>query len=96
VTPAGLRTTAGGSALDVRVIPRAPKTALDGWRGPRLLVRVTAPPVDRAANDATLALLAEILDVPRSALRVAAGATSRNKTIAVEGLSAAQVAARLP
>jgi uncharacterized protein (TIGR00251 family) len=72
--------------LDLRVIPRAPRSSIDGLRDGRVVVRVTAPPVDDAANDAVVALLADELDVPRRAVRVVAGATSRNKTVTIEGV----------
>ena len=81
--------------VEVRVIPRSPRDALDGWRDGRLVVRVTAPPVDRAANDAVVALLARVLDVPKSALTITRGATSRNKTIGVADLDTAALQAKL-
>lgn len=81
--------------IDLRVIPRAPKNAVAGERDGRILVRVTAPPVDRAANDAVIALLAERLDLPRRAVRIVAGDTSRNKSVEIDGLDAATIRARL-
>jgi hypothetical protein len=60
-----------------------------------LRVRVTAPPVEGRANDALLRLLARALDVPVSRLRIVRGQTQRNKVVAVEGLSADEVHARL-
>jgi len=52
-----------------------------------VVVRVNAPPVDGAANDAVIAALAEALDVPKRDIRIAAGATSRNKSLEIAGLS---------
>jgi uncharacterized protein (TIGR00251 family) len=87
---------AGGSVrVDLRVIPRAPRTKIDGVRDARLLVRVSAPPVDGAANDAVVAALAEQLGVPRRTIAIVAGDTGRNKTIAVDGLTVAEVRTRL-
>jgi uncharacterized protein YggU (UPF0235/DUF167 family) len=74
------------------VIPRARKDEIDGVRGGRLLIRVTAPPVDRAANEAVVALLAEVLRVPRRAIRIVAGETARNKIVDVDGLTPSAVA----
>jgi uncharacterized protein YggU (UPF0235/DUF167 family) len=68
---------------------------LGGIRNGRLVVRVTAPPVESAANDAAIAVLAHALGVPRSMVRLAAGHASRNKTMFVTGLRADQVRARL-
>jgi len=89
------KTAAGTLRLDVKVIPRARRTGIDGVRDGRLVVRVTAPPVDEAANAATIEVLAKALDLPRRALRIVAGATSRNKTIEVASIDASQLAARL-
>jgi uncharacterized protein len=73
--------------LDVRVLPRASRNAVEGFRDGRLVIRVTAPPVDGAANSATVALLARRLHLPARALRVVAGETSRNKTIEIDGVA---------
>ncbi len=83
VTDAPLRITrtATGTRLEIRVMPRAPRTGLDGVRDGRLVLRVTAAPVDSAANDAALTALAKTLGLPRSALTISAGHTHRNKTI---------------
>jgi uncharacterized protein (TIGR00251 family) len=92
-----LPVTAGpaGVRLELRVMPRAPRTAIDGVRDGRLVVRVTAPPVDDAANDAVIEALSRALDVPRRAVRIVGGATARNKTIEIAGLTEAQLRARL-
>jgi hypothetical protein len=80
-----LRRTATGVLLDVRVIPRASRTVVGGVREGRLLVRVTAAPVDGAATDAVIRALADALDVPRQALHITTGLTSKNKTLAISG-----------
>jgi uncharacterized protein (TIGR00251 family) len=82
-----VRATATGVRVDLRVTPRAPKNQIAGVREGRLLVRVTAPPVDSAANDAVIALMAKALGVPKRAVRLVAGETSRNKTVEIEGIS---------
>jgi uncharacterized protein (TIGR00251 family) len=87
--------TPGGVRFDLRVMPRAPRTAIDGVREGRLVIRVTAPPVDDAANDAVVTTLARWLDLSRSAVRIVSGATSRNKTIEVAGVTADDVQRRL-
>jgi len=58
-------------------------------------VRVTAPPVDSAANDATRAALADAFELPERSVTIVAGATSRNKTVEVRGLTDAQLVDRL-
>jgi uncharacterized protein (TIGR00251 family) len=79
----------------VKVVPRSKRTAIEGPRDGRVIVRVTAPPVDGAANEATIEALADALHVPRRALRIVSGATSRNKTIEVTSLNATEISARL-
>lgn len=54
-----------GVRIDLRVTPRASKNAIDGVRDGRLVIKVTAPPVDAAANEAVIALIAGQLDVPK-------------------------------
>jgi hypothetical protein len=79
----------------VRVIPRSPKSAITGWRGEALLVRLNAPPVDGAANDALIELLAKAFGRPRRDVSLVAGEKSRDKRVAIEGLSDADFKARL-
>jgi uncharacterized protein len=81
--------------LHLRVIPRARRTEVSGRRGDAILVRLAAPPVDGAANDALIAFLAERLEIPRRQIALARGATTRDKTIAIDGLSPAEIARRL-
>lgn len=73
----------------MRAAPGASRAAIAGAResadGPRLIVRVTAAPEKGKANAAVIALLAKALGVPKSALRLTAGETDRNKTILIEG-----------
>jgi uncharacterized protein (TIGR00251 family) len=82
-----IRSTESGIELDVRVIPRAKKTAIDGERAGCVLVRLAAPPVDGAANDALIRYFAELCDVPRRAVRIVSGERGRRKRVAIEGVS---------
>lgn len=90
-----IRTTADGVELDVRVIPRAGRTELAGTRQNALLVRLAAAPVDGAANDALVALLASALRVPRGSIRIVGGERGRQKRVAVAGVTEAHVRAIL-
>jgi uncharacterized protein len=80
--------------LKVRVIPRAAKSGVAGMRGDAWLVRLHAPPVDGAANDELIAILARALGVPERAVSIASGARSRQKSVRVSGIDAATAAAR--
>lgn len=90
--PGPFRRGTMGTLIDLRVIPRSPKNVVGGIRDGRLMVRVTPPPVDDAANDAVVRLLADALALPRSAIRIVAGQTARNKVVAVARLSPDAVA----
>lgn len=90
-----MRPTAGGALLPVRVVPRAARTGLDGVVEGVLQVRLTAPPVDGAANAALVEFLAGRLGLPRSAVTLASGAAARHKTLRIAGLTPAEVRARL-
>jgi hypothetical protein len=79
----------------VKVHPRAKRNAITGEVAHALKLSLTAPPVDNKANDACIEFFANLLKVPRSSITIAAGQTSRNKTIRVVGLSANKVEARL-
>jgi uncharacterized protein (TIGR00251 family) len=71
--------------IDVRVQPRASRDEVVGERAGRLLVRVTAPPVDDRANIAVCRLIAKREGVRRSAVSVVSGARSRDKVIEISG-----------
>ena len=87
--------SAKGATFSIRVQPRARKNAIVGEFGESLKVALTAPPVEGKANEACIAFLAELLEVPRSSITIAAGETSRNKLIRVSGVSAALIESRL-
>jgi uncharacterized protein YggU (UPF0235/DUF167 family) len=89
-----VRHAATGARLDVIVSPHAPATRLDGLHDGALRVRLAAAPVDGKANDALLAWLAVLLDVPRAALSLAAGHGAHRKRVDI-ALDAASVSARL-
>ena len=75
--------------------PRAGRTAVGGMRGDALLIRLAAAPVDGAANDALVAYLSTLLDVPKRDLRIVSGERGRDKRIAVAGLTQDQLQQKL-
>lgn len=81
--------------LSVRVIPRSSKSKIDGRRGDALLVRLAAPPVDGAANEALVALLAREFQRAKRDITIVSGQSSRDKRIDISGLSEAEGAERL-
>jgi uncharacterized protein (TIGR00251 family) len=72
-----------GLAFRVHVQPRSSRNQVVGVHGDALKVKLTAPPVEGAANAACVAFLADALGLPKSALSIVAGHTGRRKTIAV-------------
>ncbi len=85
-----------GARLRVRLTPRGGSSRIDGVLDGVLRVRVSAPPVDGAANEALLRLLADELGVPRRDVSLVSGAGSRTKVVEVGGLTAERVRARWP
>ena len=86
--PSFLRRGASGVTVDLRVQPRARRTALESAEG-RLKAAVTAAPEDGRANDAVIALLAESWRLPRSSFDIVKGGSARIKTVSVAGEPAA-------
>lgn len=86
-----VRERPSGVDIDVLVQPRASRSRLLGLHDGRMKIQLAAPPVDGAANEALVRLLAQVLGVPGSRVTVVRGETSRRKTVAVDGVSAAQV-----
>ena len=91
--PEGLRVSEsnGRVRFAVRVQPRASKTEIAGIHGDALKVRLSAPPVDGAANDELVNFLAGIFAVARRDVMILAGESSRSKVVEIEGIDAAQV-----
>jgi hypothetical protein len=84
------RDTDEGVVLSILAAPRAGRDAVAGAQGDSLRVRLAAPPVDGAANEALVAFTARVLGVPRSRVELLRGASSRRKTLLVRGFTAGQ------
>jgi hypothetical protein len=86
----------GGSSctLAIKAIPNAPRSEVVGWLGEALKVKVHAPPVEGKANDALCEFLAETLGLPRRAVTLVRGDTSRQKVVRIAGLTLADVRSR--
>jgi len=85
----------GGSAFPVWVVPNARRNEVVGVHGGAIKIRITASPVEGAANEALLRFLAQRLGVRENQLEIVAGATSRRKMVSVVGLSPHEVESRL-
>lgn len=84
--PVWARRDGAGWLLELHVQPGAKVTAAVGEHGGRLKLKIAAPAVDNKANAHLLAWLAAQLGVPKSAVRLVRGDTSRQKTVAVSGV----------
>jgi uncharacterized protein len=80
--------------ISVRVIPRSSKNVLE-WEQGSLKARLTAPPVNGAANEVLQELLAKRLALPKRAISIVRGATSRQKVVEITGLTLAEIQHRL-
>lgn len=90
----GSRENGSRLIVSVRVTPRARRNAL-AFEDGILRAWLMAPPVEGAANAALLALLAERLGLPKRAVALVRGETSREKVVAIEGISAEELSRRL-
>lgn len=77
--------------LRVHVTPKASREEIGGWRGAEILVRVTAAPEGGKANAAVERLVAAAFNVPKSAVRVVRGQSSRTKMVEIEGVDEKRV-----
>jgi len=77
--------------ISVHIQPRASKTEVVGWHGEAVKIRLQSAPVDGAANDELVRFVSKVLGVPRAAVSIIAGATSRRKRLSLDGVSRSQV-----
>ena len=94
-SPLPIQLTTNGILLRLRIVPRASRTEVVGLYGDAIRIRLSAPPVDGAANETLLRFLSDRLSVPRSAVRLIAGDTSRSKVVTVSGIDLQQATLRL-
>jgi uncharacterized protein len=85
----------GVAEIEVRVIPRARRDEVGAQRGGRLVIRLTAPPVDGAANAALCRLVARRAGVPARRVSIVRGQSSRDKVVRVEGLTGTELRAAM-
>jgi uncharacterized protein (TIGR00251 family) len=81
----GVVVVSGGVRFAVYVQPRASRSEVVGMHGDAFKIRLAAPPVDGAANEALVELLARKLGKPKAAVRIVSGERSRRKVVVVEG-----------
>jgi uncharacterized protein len=82
-----VRETSIGIEVKLHVQPRAKRCEISGMHNGALKLKVTAPPVDDAANRAIIDFFSALLDIPKSSLCILAGLKSRDKTLLIKNLS---------
>ena len=93
--PAFLRAQSDGVLLSVKLQPRASANEIGEALGGELRIKVTAPPVEAAANEALLKILAQQLHCPRNRVDIVRGHTSRHKVVKLYGMTPEAVAEKL-
>ena len=91
MNPPWIRSQKDGIVLAIKVQPRASRSEVVGPLGQELKIRITAPPVDSAANEALIEFLAEKLDCPKGSVTLLRGSTSRSKTVLIRGLVPSEI-----
>ena len=81
--------------IAIKAIPNAPRSEIVGWLGDALKVKIHAPPVEGRANEALCQVLADTFELPRRAVCVLRGDTSRQKLVRIEGIDLAGIRARI-
>ena len=92
-----LREQADGASvsLSIHVRPKASRTRLAGLHGEALKLCITSPPVDGKANAAVIRFFAKLFKIPKAAVTIASGESSRDKRLILAGISADQAEAVL-
>lgn len=93
---AGVSLAPEGVVLAVLLQPRASRTAIIGWQGAELKLRVTAPPVEGAANQLLCDYFAKLLGIAKGRVRLQSGATSRHKRLLFEAVTRDELLRVLP
>ena len=81
--------------LNLRVVPRASKAGVAGTRDGAVLIRLSAAPVEGAANAELIALLSDLLDIPKRNITIVSGETARSKRVRIDGIDETTALARL-
>jgi hypothetical protein len=90
-----LRDSKRGLTFDIQVIPHASRAEIAGVQEGAFKVKVTAPPVEGAANEACIKLLARELGLKKSQMEISSGAKSRKKTVMIKDISKAELETKI-
>ena len=90
-----LRESKKGLTFDIQVIPHASRVEIADVQEGALKIKVTAPPVEGAANEACIKLLAKELGLKKSQMEISSGAKSRKKTVMIKDISKAELETKI-
>jgi uncharacterized protein len=90
-----LKESKKGLTFDIQVIPHASRAEISGVQDGAFKLKVTAPPVEGAANEACIKLLAGELKLKKSQIEIFSGAKSRRKTILVKNTNKSDLKSRI-
>ena len=90
-----LRESKRGLTFDIQVIPHASRAEIAGVQEGAFKVKVTAPPVEGAANEACIKLLARELGLKKSQMEISSGVKSRKKTVMIKDISKAELETKI-
>ena len=90
-----LRESKKGITFDIQVIPHASRSEIAGVQEGAFKIKVTAPPVEGAANEACIKLLARELGLKKSQMEISSGAKSRKKTVLIKDISKAELETKI-
>jgi len=80
-----------GLTFAVRIVVRAPRSEFVGEQSGTLRVRIAAPPIEGAANQELIKLLAKSFKLPKNAVQIISGSTSKNKIVRIQGADATRL-----
>ena len=90
-----LRESKKGLTFDIQVIPHASRAEIAGVQEGAFKIKVTAPPVEGAANEACIKLLARELGLKKSQMEISSGVKSRKKTVMIKDISKAELETKI-
>ncbi len=95
MTQISLKESKKGVTFDIQVIPNASRAGLAGIQDGIIKVKVSAPPVEGAANEACIKLLAKELGLKKSQMEISSGAKSRKKTVMIKDIDKTELETKI-
>ncbi|HEU19491.1 MAG TPA: YggU family protein [Deltaproteobacteria bacterium] len=91
-----IKETTDGVVFNIRVLPRSSRCEIAGIQNDALKLKITAPPIEGQANEECIRFLSDALGVKRNRISIIAGRKSKNKSVAVTGLTTKDIESIIP